>query len=379
MIMMSLFTERKAGRRILVSVLVLLGLIARVWVATMGGNYDLESYGIVAEIMENGGNVYGETYRYNYGPLWFYLLSLINEISKLQLVSFEMGISLLLTAGDMIIFWWLFKHFNLLTGMIFWLNPISIIISGYHRQFDNLAIAVGMIGVWLYQHPRVKSLDVRVITSGLIIGVSLVLKHVLFVFPVFMAMRAQKLIYRVVWVLLPASVFSFSFIPYLDSYPGIKANVFEYDSWNNGVLYQYFPWVSSLMDIRLAMMMLLVVMGYLVRKLPAHEQLIWYCGGLFLFASAITNQYLVMGAIFAVTKRNPFTWAFLLYGGYHLMVDKHGLNYDGWWREVGDLVYSPSIAYEALWWLFVLGVMWVIFDTSKGRALLVRKISLKVG
>ena len=37
---------------------------------TFPGNYDTESYGIVAGIARRGGDVYRETLRYNYSPLW---------------------------------------------------------------------------------------------------------------------------------------------------------------------------------------------------------------------------------------------------------------------------------------------------------------------
>ncbi|UKI30108.1 MAG: hypothetical protein L6W00_19200 [Lentisphaeria bacterium] len=69
-------------RGLLIFLLVaLLSLLVKVLLATRGYNYDFESYTIVAELVEEGKNVYAETFRYNYGPIWFYVLWLLKMIS----------------------------------------------------------------------------------------------------------------------------------------------------------------------------------------------------------------------------------------------------------------------------------------------------------
>jgi hypothetical protein len=49
---------------------VAIGVGLRIWVSTLGYNFDFESYAVVASIIDSGGNVYAETHRYNYGPVW---------------------------------------------------------------------------------------------------------------------------------------------------------------------------------------------------------------------------------------------------------------------------------------------------------------------
>ncbi len=44
------------------------------------GNYDTTSYEIVAAIVKRGGNVYAETSRYNYSPLWSLMLGALNHL-----------------------------------------------------------------------------------------------------------------------------------------------------------------------------------------------------------------------------------------------------------------------------------------------------------
>jgi hypothetical protein len=53
---------------------IVIGLAARFFFTTFGHNYDLDSDTIVAEIVDQGGNVYADTPRYNYAPVWFNVL-----------------------------------------------------------------------------------------------------------------------------------------------------------------------------------------------------------------------------------------------------------------------------------------------------------------
>ncbi|MGH7862213.1 MAG: hypothetical protein ACREOS_08220 [Candidatus Dormibacteraceae bacterium] len=57
-------------RWLLPAAAVILGVGARLYLATsFYGNYDEDSYFIVARIMLAHGNVYAETFRYNYSPV----------------------------------------------------------------------------------------------------------------------------------------------------------------------------------------------------------------------------------------------------------------------------------------------------------------------
>src|SRR5690242_21187014 len=66
---------------IIFAAVLIIGTAARFWVARHGHNFDLNSYNIVASITDRGGNVYVETHRYNYGPIWFELLHLFSMIA----------------------------------------------------------------------------------------------------------------------------------------------------------------------------------------------------------------------------------------------------------------------------------------------------------
>lgn len=67
----------KNRKYIALGVILALGFVLRIILSRLGHNYDLESYWIVGEIVAKGGNVYAETHRYNYGPIWFYILGVV--------------------------------------------------------------------------------------------------------------------------------------------------------------------------------------------------------------------------------------------------------------------------------------------------------------
>jgi hypothetical protein len=122
--------------KILVLFLVLfIGISFRISVTRLGHNFDLDSYCLVSEIISHGGNVYSETERYNYGPIWSYFVGLFYEITKFFGRGFTflgLLISLIITLVDVGIFFVLRKRYGLFTASLFFLNPVSIIISGYH-------------------------------------------------------------------------------------------------------------------------------------------------------------------------------------------------------------------------------------------------------
>ncbi len=64
-------------------VILLGGFIARLWAASRGHNFDFESWLIAADISSHGGNIYAETSRYIYGPVWFLLLGMLWPIARL--------------------------------------------------------------------------------------------------------------------------------------------------------------------------------------------------------------------------------------------------------------------------------------------------------
>ena len=74
-------TSLKSKKSLFV-VLLAVGLIFRISFSTFGYNNDVDAYYDVSGIAERGGNVYQESSRYNYAPLWLWTLSGLREISE---------------------------------------------------------------------------------------------------------------------------------------------------------------------------------------------------------------------------------------------------------------------------------------------------------
>ena len=66
------------------TVLISAGIILRFVVMSLGYNYDFESYCVVGEIAGNFKNVYANTYRYNYGPVFFFIQGSLYRLAKIR-------------------------------------------------------------------------------------------------------------------------------------------------------------------------------------------------------------------------------------------------------------------------------------------------------
>ena len=214
------------GRRlalVFVAAAAVIGIVARLLAAAQGHNYDVESYWIVSGIVEEGGNVYAETRRYNYGPAWFIVLGALRQVAELfddPFVALRYLVAALLTIVDLAIALMLGMRFGRLAAVLFLLHPLSILITGYHSQFDNLAIAVGFAGVLLLERAE------RSETTGpagrwawvagvLVIGLSLIFKHLLVVLPLWLALRQRSLARAAIVLIVPLAMLVASFLPFV--------------------------------------------------------------------------------------------------------------------------------------------------------------------
>lgn len=300
--------------KILFILVSIIGIALRILLPSHGFNFDVVSYRIVADIVSAGGNVYSETSRYNYGPMWFnilHFLDMLPSFSSNSIDDLHLKVAILLTIVDYMIFIFLYKQYTLKIASLFFLNPISIIITGYHSQFDNFAILIGLLSVALYSHGG-KSMRML----GLIgLGESLSLKHILFAFPFWLALKEKKWSGKLLVLLVPYMVFIAGFVNYLpESLDGILSNVIFYKSYNNAPFWWVFTPNSILVllpKISLFLGALFFLGFYWLKKTPV-ESLILYLIALVVFSSAIANQYL---AICTPSIAVMWNWGYALYTG----------------------------------------------------------------
>lgn len=303
------------------SLLVLLlsiGVVLRFLIASIGFNFDMQSYEIVAKIVSNGGNVYNETTRYNYGPIWFILLGIAYKISSVfpdQFLAFRFLIVGTLTLVDIGICLLLVKRYSLKVGVLFFLCPISIIITGYYSQFDNFSFLLGFIAVLLLERSRKEKIDTYLIASACLLGLSLMLKHIFFLFPVWLFISQKKITKKTFILVVPLLIFGIGFLPFLvEGFQGIKNNVFLYKSFNNAPLWQQIvpDNIKLLLKKEYLFIGSLILGGILFYRKKPVEQLLYYSAFLVTFSSAIADQYFAIILPFISVFFNVFFAVFIV-------------------------------------------------------------------
>ena len=342
--------------------LLALGVAARLIAASAGHNYDMESFFIVAKIVEHGGNVYASTSRNNYAPIWSTLLHGLDLAARVLPFDWQhvlrYGIAGVLTLVDVAICLLLRRRCCRVAAYAFFLNPVSIIITGYHSQFDNAALLLGLLAVTLIGEDTGARLTWRVAAGWVLLGVSLMTKHILFAFPLWLAIKARSWPRRILTLIVPVAVFLAGFVGYWSTGgAGIVRNVFSYNSYSNPYFYQQLvpAIVARVLTAKQLWLLVLVVFGFLMRREGAWESLLVYSAVLVVASPAITNQYLAIPVPFTAVYFNVFSCAYAAVGAWHLGIDYDGLNLT---RLHGVDWTERNTYYSAAVWILCAAIVW---------------------
>ena len=303
------------------------GMAARLLVATLGHDYDFDSWKIMAELADHGDNVYASTDRYNFAPGWFYILHALNLLAGHNPTAFRYLVAGFLGLGDAGIFFILWRRFGSLAGCWFFLNPISIIISGFQNNFDNLAIFLGLVAALLMGDDFEKPINRRKLFGLFVLGLSLAVKHVFFAFPFWLAVKQKGMSQKLVVILIPVLMFFLSFVPYWHGgSQGIVQNVFMYHSVTNEFFYRMFlpQFVQFMFGSKAVWLFLLVLFAFIYRQKNTVEFLLLYTCVLVAAAPASVNEYLAIPGAFVATHLNPLTALYTFAGTVHLLVTVNG-------------------------------------------------------
>ncbi len=348
-------------RRLLAAVLVLAAVAARVGIGTIGLNHDVLSWVVVSGVVERGENVYAATDRYNYGPVWSWVvfdLARLAEGSGDPGQAFPVLLSLFLALVDVAIAGLLWRRCGGLTAAFFLLNPVSILVTGFGRQFGNLAVLAGLAAATaLEQDGAGVGSTARAWGASALLGLSLAVKHLLFAFPAWLAVRRGPLRRRLVLLLAPPTLFLLAFVPYWgEGHAGIVRNVLLYRSFSNAPLWHLIvprPLAPALTPM-VFFIAALAGFGLAARRLPPMRSLLLYTAVLVAFSPALANQYLAIPIAFCAVWRNPLT---LLYSALATVYLAAGLNLAGLQRvvdpaTVGYALQTAVLAAAAVWALW---------------------------
>lgn len=243
-----------------------------------------------------------------------------------------------------------------LTAYAFFLNPITIIITGYHNQFDNLAILLGLLSVLLVGDDFDKPLNVRKVIGFMVLGLSLATKHILFAFPLWLAVKQRGLLRKAAIVIIPVAVFVTGFAPYwFAGREGIMRNVFAYDSMTFQIFYRLFvpQFFQGLASATIVWLFLLIAFALVFRTERAFQSLLLYTCVLVVASPAVANQYLAIVVPFIAANANLFFAAYTVLGTWHLFIDGAGFNILSLESTTSIRWMDYSLLISMLWFGFV--------------------------
>lgn len=348
---MKLFIKENAMRIYMLAIA--LGVVLRFVVMAVGHNYDFQSYLIVGDLLHKGLDVYANTERYNYGPLFMQFQGIFYEISTNALnvaTMYRVLFVSLLTMTDMGIMVWIEKHFGKKPAIIFFLNPVSIIITGFHNQFDNMAVLLMLIAISFYNEE--KKVGWRDVCFIICMALSLTMKHIFFIFPLWLLFSGKlPVIKKILYAFIPPVLFLLSFVPSIlknpDNFDGILQNVFLYRSTNNMPLLRWFLKIigvpGSLYTV--IFIVLVSIAGYIFREKDIRYRTLMYLMCLVAFASAVSNQYLAipMAALCIFSKKLKYVYMLLM--GHYLVWNASGLEISSVYPEAIRLPRSEYWGY----------------------------------
>jgi hypothetical protein len=309
------------------------GLVLRILMAMLGHNFDLESYEIVADIVLDGNSVYANTSRYNYGPIWAYILAFLKYLASIGTYNqklFHVLIVIVLFTAEIFLYKAIYKHAkNNLLILLLLFNPISIIIIGHHSQFDILAICVAY-----YAYLNLKNNKYN--TAILLLGLSYSIKHIMVFFPLMLLFNQDILLKeRIKLLTIPALIFALSFLPFYHDFEAIKTNVLSYQFNNNQTFLKHildlaipgfitkmglFKLLPIFTGYKFIWLLIFPSLAYYAYKWKNIDMFNVYLLCIVATSLAISEQYFLipLTAVF-VYRKYLFSWIYVFLASYYIM------------------------------------------------------------
>jgi hypothetical protein len=225
---------------ITVALIILAGTIIRLVLAAAAfGNFDMDSYEIVVGIAHRGVNVYAETERYNYSPVWLMILIAFKQIQiAMPVVHFHFIVKSFLCCVDLLTLGVLLFIANIRklppvrTAILFYLSPVSFLVTGYHGQFENFAVLLVLTGILMYLGFAARPV-LRVVLLWLFATAGMIVKHnVFYELVICLNYSIKRYWIKVSLFVTSVSIFLLLFVPYWKTgSAGIIEHVFKYGSY----------------------------------------------------------------------------------------------------------------------------------------------------
>jgi hypothetical protein len=210
--------------------LLLVALIARllpVLLLPVGAGYDIDSFRLVGDAFLNGEEVYTSAAkgRHPYLPLHLYLIGLTTYLSRLTPLPFVTWVKIPAVIADLLITAVVYKVFRrweesepvaAYWALLYALNPISVLVSAYHGQFDSIPVLLLLLSWFTWHFGRYVS------RSAVFLGFSILYKTwpVLFLPVIFIRLpdNRRRLVYILISIGIPV-LFTTAYVIIMDSNP----------------------------------------------------------------------------------------------------------------------------------------------------------------
>jgi hypothetical protein len=339
----------------LIVFIVIIGFGLRVSQAAFSSDiYDEHSYEIVADIMQRGGNVYAETSRYNYSPVWANVLLIMNRVSSVTNVPLNLSVRVFLGLVDMInafLIALIAECVKAGTGRIslfsYLLNPIIILVVGFDGQFEILATLPLLLAVWLY----LRTGRTRFVWP--LVTVALITKHIV----LFSCWTLLVYLYRpkraILLMIASMAIFALSFAPFLPvGAVGIYRNVLRYTSLSGvyGLTTLLPPTIGGI--IFLTVMSLLPILALNRWHMTLVEAMGLSALGFLVFVHGIGDQYFILPAIWISIYPSLLYWVYSAWAATSIPVS---------WNAITNLtVIGPGLVILHLNSIWLLSLAWFI-------------------
>ena len=374
-----------------ISFIVLIGFSLRLWVAQWGFNFDFEMWKGNLLLFQNDKSIY-EFGNYTYSPLWINILNLVdnfsfpsneNYISKIiPGESYRVKIIIFLSTIDFLIFLLIYKNYSLKTGLLFFFNPICIIISGHHNQFNNLPILLGFWAIILYENSK---LHYKIIFPLVILGFSLCAKHILIFFPIWWAIKEKKKINKILILTIPYLVFFLSFYPYIFiEFNHVYEKVIHFGKRNDGPFWGMFgPKILHMYGgkFHAIFTLLLLTIGFLFEKIKLRDTFYLYLLAVVIFSPGMYTQYLVIAALPVAIFWNLKYFIFSFLSFLLFLVDGDQLNITFLSESLNWNLRSTRIAFYPIILILLIGFLENSFGAKNFKSYIkkiTRNIFLKI-
>jgi hypothetical protein len=337
-------TFRGISRHVLIVLILILiaGTAARVTIAITSrdnflsedykGLHDIKAWVYAGNMILDGRNPYKESYILDFAPVWAWICAFpVALAGKLGLDSFgaSVFIKIILTITDITLLLFIIEislkvgKNPILPSALFFLNPVSLFITGYLGQFDSVSmVPVFIIAYMMSRSSKTDWIDSngKAVKTGLLLGASIAVKHasgplILFMFRMFSGMKRY-----ILSISIAVCIFIVVFLPYIVD--GGTENILDDVFGQQQRIHEtgWFMIFSSLgvnpsgFLLKVLWCFVLLFTALIVRKSACSnlEVIALYYVSIVLFVPSFAAHYLIYPILFGVLTYPVFTSAYTL-------------------------------------------------------------------